>query len=221
MIKAFVFDMDGVITETASLHYKAWRDEVKLLGVNFTEQENLSLKGLPRYDTLRAILKMHGKLDEVTEADIIRMGDHKNEEYKKMLNTGLSKENILPGIEKFINDAREKGITIVIASSSLNAPLILEKTNLINLMDIIVDPTSVANGKPAPDIYLKGCELAGVQPHEAIGFEDAISGVRGLKKAGIKTVAITWGDKEDWEIADLIVESTKELTLEKVLKIAE
>lgn len=216
-IKGFVFDMDGVLTETASLHYRAWRDEVKPLGIDFTEEENATLKGLPRYDTLRAILKMHNV--EVSEEEIIKMGDHKNEAYLKMLETELNDENILPGIPEFLKKAKESGLKIVVASSSYNAPLILEMTNLIKYFDYIVDPGSVKNGKPAPDIYLAAIKAVDLKPEEAIGFEDAISGVQGLVESKIKTVAITWGDEADWSMADMIVHSTKDLDFDKIINL--
>lgn len=216
-IKGFVFDMDGVLTETASLHYRAWRDEVKPLGIDFTEEENATLKGLPRYDTLRAILKMHNV--EVSEEEIIKMGDHKNEAYLKMLKTELNDENILPGIPEFLKKAKENGLKIVVASSSYNAPLILEMTDLMKYFDYIVDPGSVKNGKPAPDIYLAAIKAVDLKPEEAIGFEDAISGVQGLVESKIKTVAITWGDEANWSIADMVVHSTKDLDFDKIINL--
>ena len=216
-IKGFVFDMDGVLTETASLHYRAWRDEVKPLGIDFTEEENATLKGLPRYDTLRAILKMHNV--EVSEEEIIKMGDHKNEAYLKMLKTELNDENILPGIPEFLRRAKAEGIKTVVASSSYNAPLILEMTNLMEYFDYIVDPGSVKNGKPAPDIYLAAIKAVDLKPEEAIGFEDAISGVQGLVESKIKTVAITWGDEANWSIADMVIHSTKDLDFDKIVNL--
>lgn len=215
MIKGFIFDMDGVLTETASLHFRAWRDEVKKLGVTFTEEENATLKGLPRYDTLRAILKMHNV--EVSEEEIIKMGDHKNEVYKQMLHTELNDENILPGIPEFLQKAKDAGIKLVVASSSFNAPLILEMTKMDHFFDYIVDPGSVKNGKPAPDIYLAAAKAINLPVEETVGFEDAISGVQGLVASKIKTVAITWGDEADWSSADMIIESTAQLDFDKIM----
>ena len=216
-IKGFVFDMDGVLTETASLHYRAWRDEVKPLGIDFTEEENATLKGLPRYDTLRAILKMHNV--EVSEEQIIEMGDHKNEAYLKMLKTELSDENILPGIPEFLKKAKAEGIKTVVASSSHNAPLILEMTDLMKHFDHVVNPGSIKNGKPAPDIYLAAIKAIDLKPEEVIGFEDAISGVQGLVESKIKTVAITWGDEANWSIADMVIHSTKDLDFNKIINL--
>ncbi len=219
MIKGFVFDLDGVIAETAKLHFKAWKDEVKKIGIDFTEKENATLKGLPRVETLRGILKMHNMTDKISEETIQKMSLIKNEEYLKLLETDLSKEDILPGIEKLLNDARENNIKLVIASSSLNAPRILKQLGLLDYFEDIVNPKEIANGKPAPDIYLKACELIDIDPSEAIGFEDAMPGVSGLKDAKIKTVARTWGDNGAWEQADLILNTTAELDFKKIMEI--
>ncbi|TCG11653.1 beta-phosphoglucomutase [Mycoplasma todarodis] len=219
MIKGFVFDLDGVIAETAKLHYKAWKNEVKKIGIDFTEEENATLKGLPRVETLRGILKIHNMTSKVSEETIQEMALVKNEEYLKLLKTDLSKDDILPGIENLLKDAKANNVKLVIASSSLNAPRILKQLGLLDYFEDIVNPTEIINGKPAPDIYLKACELINIKPHEAIGFEDAMPGVVGLKAANIKTVAITWGDEGEWEKADLILNSTAELNFEKVINI--
>ncbi len=219
MIKAFVFDLDGVIAETAKLHYKAWKEEVKKIGINFTKEENATLKGLPRVATLRAILKIHNMTDKVSEEKIQEMSVVKNNRYLELLKTDLRQEDILPGIKSLLHEAKANGIKMVIASSSINAPRILKELKIIDFFEAIVDPTKIVNGKPSPDIYLKACELINVAPSEAIGFEDAMPGVVGLKDAKIKTVAITWKDKGAWDMADLVVESTKELDFHKVMNI--
>ncbi len=219
MIKGFVFDLDGVITETAKLHYKAWKEEVKKIGINFTQEENTALKGLPRIDTLRGILKIHDMSDKVSEDKIQEMAHNKNEEYLKLLETDLTKDDILPGIKKLLDEAKKAGIKLGIASSSLNAPMILEKLGLKDYFEDIVDPTKIKTGKPSPDIYLQSCKNMSILPKEAIGFEDAMPGVVGLVAAKIKTVAITWGDKGDWNIADLVISKTQELDFKNIIKL--
>ncbi|MBN3535105.1 beta-phosphoglucomutase [Mycoplasma procyoni] len=215
MIKGLVFDLDGVITETASLHYKAWRNEVAKLGLNYTEEQNSSLKGLNRIDTLKAILKLFNK--SLSEQEIVEIATEKNNNYKKLLETDIDEKDILPNIKNFLDQAKAKGLKLAIASSSFNAPLILKKINLFSYFDFIVDPGTIKNGKPDPEIFLAAVKGLGLQPQECIGFEDAIAGVKGLKDAKIKTVAITHGEKENWEIADVVLKSTAELDLEKLL----
>ena len=220
LIKGFVFDLDGVITETASLHYEAWARVIKKIGINFTKEENATLKGLPRLETLKGILKIHNMVGKFSEKELIEMSIIKNNDYKKMLDTSLTKENILPGIERFLNDAKQMNIKMSMASSSFNAPKILKKLGLFDFFDFIVDPSSLKNGKPSPEIFLKGCEGINLKPDEVIGFEDAIPGVEGLVAAKIKTVAITHGDEGKWEMADMILFNTNELEIEKVLRLA-
>lgn len=219
MLKGLVFDLDGVITETASLHYKAWAAEVKKeLNINFTEEENVKLKGLPRIDTLLGILKMHNMEGKVAHDKIVAMADHKNEVYKKMLETDITSNDVLPGIKKLLDDAKNIGIKLAVASSSYNAPLILKKLNLFEYFDFIVYPGDIAKGKPAPDIFLAACEGINIKPEEALGFEDAVPGVAGLRDANIKTVAITHGDEADWSKADVVLRSTSEINLDKLIK---
>ncbi|MGZ9413459.1 beta-phosphoglucomutase [Mycoplasma sp. 5370] len=217
MIKGLIFDLDGVITETASLHYKAWKNEVAKIGLNYTEEQNSSLKGLNRIDTLNAILKLFNV--SLSEQEIVTMANNKNEYYKKLLETDIDQKDILVNIKEFLNTAKEKGLKLAVASSSYNAPLILRKIGLFDYFDFIVDPATVSKGKPNPEIFLKAAQGLNLKPEETIGFEDAIAGVQGLKDANIHTVAITHNEKENWSIADKIVSSTAELNLEELLEL--
>ncbi|CAM9136367.1 beta-phosphoglucomutase [Mycoplasma marinum] len=219
MIKGFVFDLDGVITETAKLHYKAWKDEVAKVGIEYTEKQNATLKGLPRMETLIGILNMQEEKMEFSEEKMNEMATSKNNNYLEMLDSEMTEKDILPNVKDFLIQAKEAGIKMVIASSSRNAPKILKKIKLIDFFEGIVDPSKIKNGKPSPDIYLEACKLINIKPSEAIGFEDAMPGVVGLKEANIKTVAITWGDKGEWEKADLIIESTKDLNFKEIVKL--
>ena len=216
--KALVFDLDGVITETASLHFKAWRDEVKKIGISYTEEENTSLKGLPRLDTLKGILKIKGVT--IPEEQMIEMATAKNEHYKELLKTDLSVDDILPGIEQLLKDAKEAGMKLSVASSSFNAGTILEKINLRHYFDFIVNPGSAGKGKPAPDIFLLAAEGVNTLPSECIGFEDAMPGVIGLQAANIFTVAVTHGDAGEWDKAQLVYKSTSEFNLKTILQVA-
>ena len=218
MIKGFIFDMDGVITETTQIHYEAWRDEVKKLGIKHTKKENVLLKGISRINTLKQILKMHNKLSDFSKKELNEIAASKNRVYLKKLNAQVNEKNILPGIKNFLKIAKKAEIQMAIASSSLNALLILKKTKLLKYFKYITNPKSVKNGKPAPNLYLKACKGLGLKPHEVIGFEDAILGIEGLKKANIKTVAITWGNENDWSLADFVLKSTKDLNLKTILK---
>ncbi|WGI36754.1 beta-phosphoglucomutase [Mesomycoplasma lagogenitalium] len=216
MIKGLIFDLDGVITETATLHYQAWKQEVKKINLDYSEKQNSSLKGLNRIDTLKAILKIFNV--NLDESEILKMANSKNEIYKKLLETEISEKNILPNIKEFLINAKQKNLKLAIASSSYNAPLILKKINLYHFFDFIVDPSTINNGKPDPEIFLKAAKELNLKPEQTIGFEDAIAGVKGLKAAKINAVAITHKENENWAIADLVYESTSDLDLDFILK---
>jgi beta-phosphoglucomutase len=129
--------------------------------------------------------------NKFSKKEILKMANNKNKEYQKLIKNKLNKNHILPGIKKILNEAKKNNLKMAIASSSFNAILILKKINLIDYFDYIVDPSSIKKGKPEPDIFLKACKGINIKPSEALGFEDSISGIIGLKKAKIKTIAIT------------------------------
>ena len=216
-IKAFVFDLDGVIINTAVIHYRAWQNELQKYGINFTKKENEGLKGLPRLATLKAILKLKNKLDYFSKNELLVISNAKNLFYKKLIANEISKKDILPGIKRFLQLAKQNNLKLAIASSSHNAPSILKKLDLFDVFDYIVDPKTIKNGKPAPDIFIKACKKVGVSVNEAIGFEDAIEGVKGLLAANIKTVAITWGVKANWDGVALKITNTSELDFDKII----
>ena len=217
MIKGFIFDLDGVITETDVLHYNAWKNEVAKYGINFTMEQNVQLKGMPRMDTLLGILRLNDATGKFDQETLEKMCKDKNDAYVASLETDLQSDNILPGIEEFLKQAKAKGIKMAICSSSRNAPKILDKLNLTNYFEYIVDPITIPNGKPAPDIYLAACKGINLPIEEVVGFEDAYPGVVGLVAANVKCVAITHKAEADWSIAQMILESTSELDIDKVL----
>ncbi|QGZ97218.1 beta-phosphoglucomutase [Mycoplasma sp. NEAQ87857] len=217
MIKGFVFDLDGVITDTAILHFEAWQAKVKELGIDYSFEENEKLRGLPRLDTLKAIINLKNPSLKVQEEKLIELCDAKNVLYKQLLEQKINKDSILPNIAKFLEDAKAKGIKLAIASSSYNAPLILEKLGLKDAFDYIVYPGDVKNGKPAPDIFILAAQGLGLSTNECVGFEDATAGIDGIVDANMHSVAITNGNNEDYSKADLILNSTNELDCAKIL----
>ncbi|VEU71074.1 beta-phosphoglucomutase [Mycoplasmopsis glycophila] len=214
MLKGFVFDLDGVITDTAILHYQSWKQMVAKLGIDYTEADNEKLRGLPRKDTLIAILKLYNY--DYSELDLDHICEEKNELYKKLLTTEINENSILPGVKNFLDQAKSHGIKLAIASSSFNAPVILEKLKIKDYFDFIVNPGTVKHGKPAPDIFIAAAHGLGLDVSECIGFEDAIAGVKGIKDANMVAVAITNEDPSEFAIADLILKSTSELDYDKV-----
>ncbi|QKT05700.1 beta-phosphoglucomutase [Mycoplasma sp. OR1901] len=218
-IKGFVFDLDGVITDTAVLHFKAWREIVKEFDIDYTNDDNEKLRGLPRLDTLKAIINMKKPELVLSEAEMIDVATRKNDLYKELLATEINKDSLLPGVGKFLNDAKEAGIKLSIASSSYNAPTILDKLGIKDMFDFIVYPGDVKNGKPAPDIFIQAAQGVNLSVDECIGFEDAPAGVQGIKDANMYAVAITHGSSEDFSKADTVYKSTSELDFQTIVNL--
>lgn len=206
MIKGIIFDLDGVITDTAKFHYKAWKRLASRLGIDIDEDFNEGLKGVSRMDSLKRILEHGNVLDKYSREDLEALAEDKNEDYKKLLED-LKKEDILDGIEDFINEIRYNNIKIGLASVSKNAPMILDKLGLINKIDFIADPAKVEKGKPAPDIFIEAARGLGLDIKDTIGIEDARSGVDAMKACNMRSVGIGVD-------ADLRLESTSQLSLD-------
>ncbi|MGL5521725.1 MAG: beta-phosphoglucomutase [Metamycoplasmataceae bacterium] len=213
--KGLIFDLDGVITDTAGLHLKAWQETIKPYKLNLTEEQNDKIKGLSRERTLEEILKINKK--ELKTNDFKRICDDKNAFYISMLQTSIKENSILPGILNLLKDAKKKKMKLAIASSSHNAPLILEKLKLKDYFDFIVNPKKITKGKPYPDIFLAAAKGLKLKPNECIGFEDSIEGIKGLKYSFIDTVGICWNNEEVKENSLYWVNSTSELNLNSIL----
>jgi beta-phosphoglucomutase len=212
-IKGFLFDLDGVIVDTAVYHFQAWRRMANELGFDIDEEFNEKLKGISRMDSIEAILK-HGN-KEVSEEEKLRLATEKNEWYLAYVNK-MTPTEILPGVEDFFKQFKALGITCSLGSASKNAPKILEKIGLKAEFDAIVDGNSVTKSKPNPEVFLKGAEALGLKNEECVVFEDAVAGVEAAKRANMKTVG--FGDKQILNQADLIYNSFTEFTCEELLK---
>jgi beta-phosphoglucomutase len=210
MLKAVLFDLDGVITDTAKFHFLAWRDLGSELGIAVDEAFNEELKGVSRIDSLERILAHGGLADKYSSAEKEAFCTKKNDHYLELIQE-MTPADILPGILPLLQELREAGLKTIITSASKNAPGILALLQVKDYFDGIVDPASVAAGKPAPDIFLAGAELAGVQLADCIGVEDAASGVDAIKAANITAVAI--GDAAVLGHADRVLADTSDLSL--------
>ncbi len=209
---AVLFDLDGVVTDTAPLHFKAWKVMADEEGLRFDEEINKKLLGISREASLEVILKENGV--EWTAEKKALWCSKKNEIYKKSLET-LSEKDILPGIKKLLEDLKAQGIKAALASSSKNAPAILERLGISGYFSAIADAAKVQKAKPEPDLFLEAAEKCGVWYDDCVGIEDAESGVMAIKKAGMKSVGIESSVK--LPDADLRLPSTAELTYEKLL----
>ena len=203
-IRAAIFDLDGVIVDTAKYHYLAWKRLAKEVGIDLSEEENEKLKGVSRMDSLEIILALGNvTLDKTTKE---ALADKKNGWFLEFVNQ-MTPAEILPGAKELLIDLRKQGIKIALGSSSKNAPLVLRLLNIQELFDVIVDGTMVKNSKPDPEIFILGASLLALPPSTCVVFEDAEAGVEAALAAGMKCVGIgspTQLNKADQVVSNLI-----------------
>lgn len=186
-MKGAIFDLDGVLVDTAKYHYLAWKELAEELGFEFKESDNERLKGVSRMRSLEILLEVGGI--EATENEKLRMAQEKNERYVKMLEK-LDKGELLEGAEEYLIKLKNDGVKISLGSASKNAPMILEKLGISGYFDAIVDGNSVSAAKPDPEVFLKGAEVLGLSPSECIVFEDSQAGIEAARNAGCGVVAV-------------------------------
>ncbi len=213
-IKACIFDLDGVIVDTAVYHYKAWKRLANELGFDFTEHDNEQLKGVSRVRSLEIILQIGGITK--TPAEQEELATRKNNWYVDMINQ-MTPAEILPGAKEFLETCRAAGIKTALGSASKNSGTILNKINMAGLFDAIIDGNHVSKAKPDPEVFLKGAEAVGVTPAECVVFEDAIAGVEAAINGGMKVVGI--GSPDVLGRANLVVSGLDKMTLEKLGKL--
>ena len=214
MTIGFIFDLDGVITDTAKFHYQAWKALADSLGIPIDETFNETLKGINRMDSLDRIL-VHGHRENAfTPAEKEALAQQKNDHYVQLLEH-LTTEDVLPGVVPLLQQAQARHIPCAVASASKDAPLILEKLGVRAYFATIVDPDSLSKGKPDPEIFLAAADSIGVLPQNAIGFEDAQSGIDGLKAAGIYAVGLS--ASQPLIGADMQVSEMTELSVDALL----
>lgn len=208
-LKACLFDLDGVIVDTAKFHFIAWKEMAADLGFEFTEKENELLKGVSRMRSLDILLEA-GKISK-SESEKIQLADRKNKRYLEYV-LKMTEEDILPGAEKFLDDLKINGILIGLGSASKNAPLILERIHLRGKFDAVVDGNSVAKAKPDPEVFQKCAALLNVSPSECVVFEDAQAGIDAALNGGMNVIGI--GSAENLSFADYIIPGFNKLDYE-------
>jgi beta-phosphoglucomutase len=204
---AFIFDLDGVIVDTAKYHYLAWRNLANALGFDFTEEQNELLKGVSRIQSLEILLSI-GKV-ELPGAEKEKLLLQKNKEYLEYVNKMTSKE-ILPGVNDLLNFLEINDIKYALGSASKNAPLILEKVGLLNRFTAIVDGNDVSKAKPDPEVFLIGAKKLGTKPENCVVVEDAIAGVQAANAA--KMISIGIGDLNVLNEADYVFKDMTAIT---------
>lgn len=207
--QAAIFDLDGVIVDTAKYHYLAWKRLAGELGFEFTEEQNERLKGVSRIRSLEILLEIGGlKLDQDQMA---ALASKKNNWYLEYIDQ-LDESEILPGAKEYLLQMKKAGIKIALASASKNARQILNRLNICDLFDAIVDGNMVSEAKPDPEVFLCAARELGVDPNECIVFEDAEAGLKAAKRAGMKAIGI--GREDSLKSADQVFESLAQVSRE-------
>lgn len=199
--KAFIFDLDGVIVDTAKYHFIAWQKIASQLGIEFTLEHNEQLKGVSRVRSLELILEL-GKI-EASQEDKNSWLIQKNENYLSYL-VDMDESELLPGILSILKYLKEKNQKIALGSASKNARPILEKTGILSYFDAIVDGNDVSNAKPDPEVFLQAAKLLGVSNENSIVFEDSVAGIQAANTAKMTSIGI--GEKAILFEADFIFE---------------
>ena len=199
--KAFIFDLDGVIVDTAKYHFIAWQKIATQLGIEFTLEHNEQLKGVSRVRSLELILEL-GKI-EASQEDKNKWLIQKNENYLSYL-VDMDESELLPGILPILKYLKENNQKIALGSASKNARPILEKTGILSYFDAIVDGNDVSNAKPDPEVFLQAAKLLGISNENSIVFEDSVAGIQAANTAKMTSIGI--GEKEILFEADFIFE---------------
>lgn len=207
--KAYIFDLDGVIVDTAKFHFLAWRKLANSIDIDFSEEQNEQLKGVSRIRSLEKILKWGNK--SLPEDEFMELMSRKNEDYLSHV-AQMTDEDILPDVNKVLDFLISKDCKIALGSASKNARMILRKVGLINKFDVIVDGTNVTKAKPDPEVFLKAAEALNVAPKDCVVFEDSVSGVQAANFGKMTSIGI--GDKEFLHEADHVFKDFTEISVD-------
>lgn len=211
--QAVIFDLDGIITDTAEYHYLAWKQLGEELGIFFDREFNETLKGVSRMDSLDRILVLGNRQNDFTELEKEALATKKNAYYVDLIKN-VTPKDILPGIETFLQDLRQEGYKIAMASASKNAFSVTESLGLTDYFHHIVDASTVTHSKPNPEVFLKAADFLGVEPAACIGIEDAVAGVVAIREAGMYAIAV--GSDAGLAQAEILLPSTAFLTIDVI-----
>lgn len=211
MIKAVIFDLDGVIVDTAHYHYLAWKRLAKELGFDLTIEQNELLKGVSRIRSLEIILELGGI--SLSDSEKERIANKKNGWFVEYVNE-MKPEEIFPGVKEMLKSIRSKGIKVALASSSKNAPRVIQLLDIENEFDAVVDGTMILHSKPDPEIFLLAASKLGIAPSDCVVFEDAEAGVEAALAAGMKCVGV--GSPQQLGKANSVVKNTSDFKVEKL-----
>ncbi|WP_408011211.1 beta-phosphoglucomutase [Pseudalkalibacillus sp. A8] len=188
-IEAVIFDLDGVITDTAHYHFLAWKQLADELDISIDAEFNELLKGVSRIESLELILRKDNRENEFTPSEKEKMAERKNILYRELLRD-LSSKDVLPGISDLISKIKLEGLPIGIASVSKNAQTVLKALELEETFDYVVNASNIKRSKPDPEIFLTACENLGANPKKSIGIEDAAAGIGAILASGMFAVGV-------------------------------
>ncbi|WP_418983015.1 beta-phosphoglucomutase [Alistipes sp.] len=213
MISCCIFDLDGVIVDTAKYHYQAWAEMARALGFEFTPEQGEATKGVSRMASLEIVLRAGGMENRFSAGQKERMAAEKNERYLSFVRQ-MTADEVLPGVRTFLEELRARGVKVVLGSASKNAGVILDRCGIRPLFDVVVDGTLVTKAKPDPEVFAKGAELAGERPADCVVFEDAAAGIEAATRAGMRSVGV--GGSPTLSAATMQLRTFEGFTLEKL-----
>jgi len=211
LIKAVIFDLDGVIVDTAHYHFLAWKRLANELGIDLTEADNEKLKGISRMHSLEIILGLGGGGISLSAHEKEQLANKKNTWFVDYLER-MAPEEIFPGVKVLLQKLKERGIKVGLASSSKNARTVIQLLNIPNEFDVVVDGNMITHSKPHPEIFLMAAEKLGMDPKECLVFEDAEAGVEAAIAAGMKCIGI--GSASQLYKANRVIQNTGDFKLE-------
>lgn len=210
-LKGCIFDLDGVIVDTAKYHFLAWQRLAEEMGFDFTEDHNEALKGVSRMASLEILLRVGGIVKDDEEK--IELATRKNNWYVEYISR-MTPDEILPGSIDLLNRLRSEGILTAIGSASRNAGMILDRIGLRKMFDTIVDGNKIHSAKPDPEVFLKGAEELGLAPENCVVFEDAQAGIEAAIAGGMKCIGV--GSPLNLGRANLVVPDLKHITINQI-----
>jgi beta-phosphoglucomutase len=211
---ACIFDLDGVIVDTARYHFLAWKRLTDQLGIHFTEEDNERLKGVSRMASLEIILGIGNR--KVNERQKLEYATLKNSWYIDYISK-MTPNEVLPGCLTFIEELKNANVRVAIGSASKNTPMILEKIGIRDLFDAVADGNIVREAKPNPEVFIKAAEMVGIKPGKCVVFEDAVAGVQAALNAGMMCIGV--GSPEILRKAHFVVPGLNEMNLAKLISI--
>ncbi len=211
---ACIFDLDGVIVDTARYHFLAWKRLTDMLGIHFTEEDNERLKGVSRMTSLEIILEIGGR--KIEESQKHEYAELKNSWYVDYISK-MTPDEVLPGCLEFIKELKSASVRVAIGSASRNTPLILERVGILELFDAIADGNIVKKAKPDPEVFIKAAEMVGIKPGKCVVFEDAVAGIQAALNAGMLCVGV--GSPVILKKAHSVIRGLYEMSLLKLIEI--